>query len=262
MLHHRLVPDTAAPDTGWTVSRAGLVDVNPIARLMQAHRPFIDLDGDGVPDEDGRPEQAGPATRLILSHGALEHGEVWCARADDDGPVEVAAAAVWLPPDASGLATDLHRVIARELEVPLHPAPQDDPARAPLRSIMTATSELIAVLRGSSAQRVLIMLADDREGEHRLDLLAELLAPVITAELSAGREAFAVTVDPAQVADLTALGFRPVLAAPLGAAELWLGAVHPALHPPRGHERAESVPPAGPVHPDLLPPAQPTTATV
>lgn len=240
VLHHRLTPDADVPATGWTVSRAGLVDVNPIARLMQEHRPFIDLDGDGRRDEPGDPTQAAPATRLILSHGGLEHGEVWYARADDDQPSEVAAAAVWMPPDAHGLALDLHRVVARELGVP---APATDiPAEAPLRSIIAATSELIAVLRGSSAQRVLIMLADNRDGPERLDVLAELLSPVITTELAAGRETFAVTVDPAQVADLTALGFRPVLTAPLGAAELWLGAVHPALRPP-------------------LPP-QPATATV
>lgn len=236
MLHERLDPRTAGdqdggPDTGWAVTRAGLLDVNPIARLMQAHRPFIDLDGDGLADQPPDQEQSGPATRLILSLGGLEHGEVWCARAGDDGPEEVAAAAVWMPPDASGLAADLHRVVARELGLPTDPAPED-PARAPLRSILAATSELIAVLRGSSAERMLVMLADDREGPDRLGLLAQLLAPVIATELAAGREAFAVTVDPGQVADLTALGFRPVLTAALGAAELWLGAVHPALKPP------------------------------
>lgn len=229
MLHQRLTPDADVPETGWTVTRAGLVDVNPIARLMQQHRPFVDLDGDGQPDQPMDPEQAAPATRLVLSLGGLEHGEVWCARADDEEPTEVAAAAVWMPPDAADLARDLRRVVARELGVT---QVGEEPAEAPLRSIMTATAELIAVLRGSSAQRVLIMLADDREGPDRLDQLAELLAPVITAELAAHREAFAVTVDPAQVADLTALGFRPVLTAPLGAAELWLGAVHPALRPP------------------------------
>ncbi|GIG24804.1 hypothetical protein [Cellulomonas denverensis] len=235
MLHERLDPRTAGdddgrPDTGWTVTRAGLLDVNPIARLMQAHRPFIDLDGDGLPDPLPDEEQAAPATRMILSLGGLEHGEVWCARDGGDGP-EVAAAAVWMPPDASGLAVNLHRMMARELGVPADPAPHD-PGLAPLPSILTATSELIAVLRGSSAQRVLIMLADDREGPDRLGLLAQLLAPVIATELAAGREAFAVTLDPGQVTDLTALGFRPVLTAGLGAAELWLGAVHPALKPP------------------------------
>lgn len=264
MLHERLRGQAEARGTGWTVSRAGLVDVNPIARLMADHRPFIDLDGDGLPDEVADPATTAPATRLMLSHGGLEHGEVWCARADDDGPREVAAAAVWMPPDARDLAQDLHRVVARELDVPLHPLP-DDPARAPLRSILAATSELIAVLRGSRARRVLIMLSDDREGPDRLDLLAELLAPVVTAELAAGREAFAVTVDPDQVADLTELGFRPVLSAPLGAAELWLGAAHPALRPPLGREdptRPERVAPVGSPHPDVLPPAHPATATV
>ncbi len=256
VVHERLIPDSAVPDSGWLVTRAGLVDVNPIARLLEAHRPFIDLDADGLPDGAAHPERSGPATRLVLSHGGLEHGEVWCARADDDGSVEVAAAAVWLPPEASRLALDLHRVIARELD--LTPEPVADPAQDPFPSIMAATSELIAVLRGSTAQRVLILLADDRVGPDRLDLLAELLAPVITAELAAGREAFAVTVDPAQVADLTALGFRQVLTAPLGAADLWLGAVHPALRPPP----PSPAEPGAARRPDARRRGQPATATV
>jgi hypothetical protein len=43
-----------------------------------------------------------------------------------------------------------------------------------------------------------------------------------------------VTVDPAQVADLRALGFAEVATTPLGAASLWLGAL-------RSGRRAEAV---------------------
>jgi hypothetical protein len=208
----------------WQVRRAGLVDVNPIARMIQQHRPFIDLDGDGEPDEVPDPEHAAPATRLVLSLGALEHGEVWFAQ-DAAG---VAAVAVWMPPDAEHLAGDLHRVVARELGEPSDPDPE--PAHAPLRSIVGGTTQMLGVLRESDSRRVLIMLADAGRTapEDRRTLLADVLAPVVTAELLDGRSVLAVTVDPDQVADLQALGFGEVRTAPLGAAALWLGAMRPA----------------------------------
>lgn len=209
------------PAATWQIHRAGLVDVNPIARMIAAHRPFIDLDGDGEPDQVLDPEHAGPATRLILSHGALEHGEVWFAREGD----EVAAVAVWLPPDAEGLAADLHRVVARELGESTEPDPE--PAHAPLRSIVGATAHTLDLMQAHGARRVLILLADAGSVpvDARGDLLADVLAPVIAAELGAGWDVLAVTVDPAQVADLVALGFDEVGQTPLGAASLWLGAL-------------------------------------
>lgn len=216
-------PRTGEP-AGPRVHRAGLIDVNPIARMLAEHRPFIDLDGDGEPDEVPDPEQAGPATRLVLSHGALEHGEVWFTREDD----EVTAVAVWLPPDADHLAEDLHRVVSRELDA--FPLPLAEPAHAPLRSLVGGTAHVLSLLRSSNAERVLILLSDDHRtaGEHRLTLLAEVLAPVVTAQGAAGRDVLAVTVDPAQVADLETLGFTELSRTPLGAASLWLGALRPA----------------------------------
>jgi hypothetical protein len=207
----------------WQVRRAGLVDINPIARMLQEHRPFIDLDGDGEPDEVPDPDHAGSATRLVLSHGAFEHGEVWFAQ-DAEG---VAAAAVWMPPEAEGLAADLHRAVTREIGEP--PAADGELAHAPLRSIVGGTAHLLHVMRESDARRVLIMLSDAgrTEPEERTGLLADLLAPVVTAELLDGRSVLAVTVDPAQVRDLEELGFTPVGHEPLGAASLWLGAVRP-----------------------------------
>jgi hypothetical protein len=207
--------------------------------MIAAHRPFVDLDGDGEPDPGPDPEQAGPATRLILSLGAMEHGEVWLADADAvpagasavtpgapaAAPAEVAAVAVWLPPDADRLGTDLQRVVTRELGV--RPDPHPEPARAPMRAIAEATARTLALVRESGAERVLVLLADDGRADagEREALLADLLAPVAVEQAAQGRDVLAVTVDPAQVADLRALGFAEVARTPLGAASLWLGAL-------------------------------------
>jgi len=221
----------------WRVRRAGLLDVNPLARMIAAHRPFVDLDGDGEPDPGPDPEQAGPATRLMLSLGAMEHGEVWLADAGAASagapaagaetaaaPAEVAAVAVWLPPDADRLGADLQRVVTRELGV--RPDQHPEPARAPLQAIAEATARTLALVRESGAERVLVLLADDGRADaaEREALLADLLAPVAAEQAAGGRDVLAVTVDPAQVADLRALGFAEVARTPLGAASLWLGA--------------------------------------
>lgn len=232
--------EDGGPRRPWRVRRGGLLDVNPLARMIAAHRPFVDLDGDGEPDPGPDPEQAGPATRLMLSLGAMEHGEVWLADAApadaapagaapaddgpaDDGPAEVAAVAVWLPPDADRLGADLERVVTRELGVRVDPHPE--PARAPLRAIADATARTLALVRESGAERVLMLLVDDGRAPaaQRAALLADLLAPVAAEQGAAGRDVLAVTVDPAQVADLRALGFAEVARTPLGAASLWLG---------------------------------------
>lgn len=233
--------EDGGPRRPWRVRRAGLLDVNPLARMIAAHRPFVDLDGDGEPDPGPDPEQAGPATRLMLSLGAMEHGEVWLADAAPagappadgdaaphaavDGPAGVAAVAVWLPPDADRLGADLQRVVTRELGVRVDPHPE--PARAPLRAIADATARTLALVRESGAERVLVLLADDGRASaaQRTALLADLLAPVAAEQGAAGRDVLAVTVDPAQVADLRALGFAEVARTPLGAASLWLGAL-------------------------------------
>lgn len=227
MLGPVLPDDAHHPDEPWQVRRAGLVDVNRIARMIGEHRPFIDLDGDGEPDEVPHPEHAGPATRLVLSLGGLEHGELWFAERGDD----VAAVAFWLPPDADHLAQDLHRVISRELDVV--PERDPEPAHAPLRSIVGATAQTLSLMRTSDAQRVLILLSDDGRsaGERRRSLLADVLAPVVAEQGAAGRGVLAVTVDPAQVEELTALGFEELERTPLGAASLWLGELRPVARP-------------------------------
>lgn len=216
----------------WRIRRAGLLDVNPLARMIAAHRPFVDLDGDGEPDPGPDPEQAGPATRLMLSLGALEHGEVWLADAGQAaadgraaGPVDVAGVAVWLPPDADRLGTDLQRVVTRELGV--RPDAHPGPTRVPLRAAADATARTLALVRESGAERVLVLLTEDGRaaGADRRALLGDLLAPVAAEQGAADRDVLAVTVDPAQVADLRALGFGEVARTPLGAATLWLGAL-------------------------------------
>jgi hypothetical protein len=133
-----------------------------------------------------------------------------------------------MPPDAEHLAGDLHRVVARELGEPADLDPE--PAHAPLRSIVGGTAQLLGALSEDESRRVLIMLADAGRTapEDRRTLLADVLAPVVTAELLDGRSVLAVTVDPEQVADLRALGFGEVRSEPLGAASLWLGAMRPA----------------------------------
>jgi hypothetical protein len=215
-----VLPDDARrPEEPWRVRRAGLLDVNRIARMIGEHRPFIDLDGDGEPDEVPYPEHAGTATRLVLSLGGLEHGELWLAEHGED----VVAVAFWLPPDAEHLAQDLHRVISRELDVV--PERDREPAHAPLRSIVAATGQTVALMQTADAERVLVLMSDDGRstGERRRALLADVLAPVVEEQAAAGRPVLAVTVDPAQVADLAALGFAEVHRTPLGAASLWLG---------------------------------------
>ena len=95
----RLAPpgsvDTPAGTPHVTVRRARFVDVPGVARLLTADHPVVDLDGDGRPDAPVDPEQLSSATRLVLSHGILEQGEIWVAE-DTDG---LRAATVWLPPE-------------------------------------------------------------------------------------------------------------------------------------------------------------------
>ena len=114
-------------------------------------------------------------------------------------------------------------MISRELDVV--PERDPEPAHAPLRSIVAATGRTVSLMQTADAERVLVLLSDDARStaERRRALLADVLAPVVEEQGAAGRPVLAVTVDPAQVADLTALGFAEVGRTPLGAASLWLG---------------------------------------
>jgi hypothetical protein len=73
----------------WTIRRAELVDVPAVARLL------------GVPHDLSHPlagssdEAITSATRLVLTHVALEVGEFWVATDDDDD--QILAAVVLLP---------------------------------------------------------------------------------------------------------------------------------------------------------------------
>ncbi|GLY27199.1 hypothetical protein [Kineosporia sp. NBRC 101731] len=89
---------TASPSRAWTVRRARLVDIPAVSRMLRA--PSLadwPLPG-GVSDDD-----ITSATRLMLTHVGLEHGEFWVA--DEDG--QVRAAVVLLPPMVPTGAGDL-----------------------------------------------------------------------------------------------------------------------------------------------------------
>jgi hypothetical protein len=76
------------PPTGrWTVRKALLLDIPPVARLIEPPPP---ADRPDLPDE-----ALFTAARLLLTHVGLEAGEFWVA-ADDE--LTVRAAVVLLPP--------------------------------------------------------------------------------------------------------------------------------------------------------------------
>jgi len=100
----------------WSVRRAELIDVPAVARLLGAPVPAEWRSGTGLSDQ-----ALTSATRLILTHVALEHGEFWVA-VDPSGPVR--AAVVLLPPGhRSGQIMD----VALRLELGLLPAARPEP---------------------------------------------------------------------------------------------------------------------------------------
>ncbi|MBT0772744.1 hypothetical protein KIH74_27615 [Kineosporia sp. J2-2] len=88
MSESRTAPVVQSP-RAWTVRRARLVDIPAVSRMLRA--PSLadwPLPG-GVSDDD-----LTSATRLMLTHVGLEHGEFWVADEND----QVRAAVVLLPP--------------------------------------------------------------------------------------------------------------------------------------------------------------------
>src|SRR5690242_3897955 len=79
---------------GWVIRRAGLVDVPAVARLLGAPTPAEWRRGAGLSEQT-----LTSATRLVLTHVALDLGEFWVA-AEPDGAVR--AAVVLLPPGREG----------------------------------------------------------------------------------------------------------------------------------------------------------------
>ena len=139
-----------------TVRRAGFVDVPGVARLLTADHPVVDLDGDGRPDTPVDPEQLSSATRLVLSHGILEQGEIWVAE-DADG---LLATTVWLPPEVPAFEDELRGVLVREVGVdPLDAPPDDEPVRVATRQALGVAQSAIADALDAVRPRLILVAA-------------------------------------------------------------------------------------------------------
>ncbi len=108
----------------WSIRRAELVDVPAVSRLL------------GVPHDPGHPlagssdEAITSATRLVLTHVALEMGEFWVATDEDE---HVLAALVLLPAGegyADGERT-VRLAVRQELGLMLLPRPEQALAAVP-----------------------------------------------------------------------------------------------------------------------------------
>jgi hypothetical protein len=226
------MPETDAqhptPTTEVTVRRARFVDVPGVARLLTADHPVVDLDGDGTPDAPGDPEQMSSATRLVLSHGIMEQGEVWVAE-DPDG---LRATTVWLPPEVPAFEDELRGVLVREVGVdPLEASPDDEPVRVATRQALGVAQAAIADALDAVRPRLILVaaaVAPDIEGPGRVDTLRLLVDAPASAPRSSSPTAegplLTAVVDPARVEGLRAIGFvehRSVDLVPHG--RLWIG---------------------------------------
>lgn len=97
-----------------------LVDVPAVVRLLVPGPP---------PGDDD--DQARRALRLVLAHHLLEEGQLWVAEGGL-GDTRVAAAAIWLPPDAEPVSRRLTEVLTRELRDPIDLIAAGERARAAL----------------------------------------------------------------------------------------------------------------------------------
>jgi hypothetical protein len=182
----------------WTVRRARLVDVPAVARLLGVPHVAHPMMGSST-------EAITSATRLILTHVALDLGEFWVAV---DGADRVLAAVVLLPPGETG---QQRFRLALRLELGL--LLPTEPAQAQIAGVPDDHWLLLPVAGVGTEP----MLADWMLAELLTELLAAAL-PVVDASglpvlcLQPGRPSRA----------LAAAGFRP-LAEPMpgvGAAAL------------------------------------------
>jgi len=182
---------------GWSIRRAELVDVPAVARLLGAPAPTKWLGTVGLSDQT-----LTSATRLVLTHVALELGEFWVA-ADPDNHVR--AAVVLLPPGRkSGQIMD----VALRLELGLLPNDLPEPV----------------VLADIPEQHWLLLPACAPDDEQILRELIDAALPAIDAD---GRPVLSLQSGPAPRV-LFEVGFR-ALPAPVrtGSASLRPGVRRP-----------------------------------
>lgn len=228
----RLAPpgsaETPAGTPHVTVRRARFVDVPGVARLLTADHPVVDLDGDGRPDAPVDPEQLSSATRLVLSHGILEQGEIWVAE-DTDG---LRAATVWLPPEVPAFEDELREVLVREVGVdPLDEPADDEPVRVATRQALGVAQSAIADALDAVRPRLVLVaaaVAPDVEGADRTDTLRRLVDAPASAQhsldgLPVDGPLFTAIVDPARVEGMRSIGFVEHRSVGLEHGTLWIG---------------------------------------
>lgn len=226
---HDAAPSPAAQVT---VRRARFVDVPGVARLLTADHPVVDLDGDGTPDAPVDPEQLSSATRLVLSHGIMEQGEIWVAE-DADG---LRATTVWLPPEVPAFEDELRGVLVREVGVdPLDEPADDEPVRVATRQALDVAQSVIADALDAVRPRLILVaaaVAPDVAGPDRAATLRLLVDAPARADRAldgvpvapADGPLLTAVVDPARVEGMQRIGFvehRSVDLVPHG--RLWIG---------------------------------------
>lgn len=224
---------TTKTDATATIRPGTILDVNAVARLLRASAHAIDVDGDGIPDGPRDPEAAAMASRLVLLHGVLEHGELWVMEAAG----EVIGAAVWAPARievARDAPTELGAILRRELRVErmddvaelVGPAPQ---VRGYLTEAMTGVLQAAADLAvddasdGALLLYALVLPPGPAHAESRIGLARQLLAPVLAGD-QPERPLLALALDAPRAHLLAASGFVTHDVVPLGAANsVWIG---------------------------------------
>lgn len=215
--------------TPWTVRPATLVDVNAVARLLRASSVAIDIDGDGAPDGPADPAAAEAATRMVLSHVALQDGEIWLAETEDRlGNREVVAASVWLPGHSDVQLAHLDGLLRRELHVndvaaALGPAEN-------LRAQVEATAiGVMTTIAGANPALVLfaVVVSPRFTGAEMVAIARDVVAPVRRERV--GQELLAVAIDDERARLIMATGFTETDRVLLGDLHLvWLGRALPA----------------------------------
>lgn len=182
---------------GWTVRRAELVDVPAVARLLGAPVPETMPGGFGLSDQ-----MLTSATRLGLTHVALELGEFWVAV---DRRNRVLAAVVLLPPGRKGMHV---MDVALRLELGLLPNTLPEPV----------------AMAGIPEEYWLVLPAATSAGEQALRDAIDAALPAIDAD---GRAVLSLQSGPAQQV-LFEVGFRALPETVLtGTASLRPGLHHP-----------------------------------